>query len=663
MYLLEAPPGTVVDGFIYGHRVLDGKVIVSKQYFWHLLTLVMGWRDITPPWWGRSRSKLGTIKSVLHIHHCAFGDMLFLTSVFKAYAEKYPGVIQTVETNEKGKAILKGNPWVSHLRISKAGTQPADVDEFDDVISYDGMLARSPESELKNVYDLAAEWAGIGIRDQDKRPYMYFEDSEVTAAEELLPSLGIKNNEPYIMLQYDSSSKIRCLPYSTSIDLAEKIAGDGMRIILFGSGDLGTRVSFRCSKCGWRNFFKRPVSMDEIRVQCLCGQDAIVKREQEGTPGLHFLDSGQVPIRTVALLIARAAAFIGPDSSGLHLAACFDRPAMGIFFSFDGDLRTRYYQHALRVQLDVPCGPCFQYGKKACRHNYRSGFALCVEKVTADELYLQFTRLLAGDLSYGMPPFRPSKSRACPVCLSEARRYVRRKKTVCYYECPSCSMIYRDVEIREPLITLQDHRDEFQIMLEATHKQGIATFLHKRFFTPGATVLEVGCGPAHTLAALQNRGWVVHGLDTSSDAVRESEERYPGLAGMITRGALEDFETEEKFTLIWMNKVFERFPEPRDVFRRVYDLLEEGGICALQAHDGDCWRSVRLRSRWDGVITSYAGEHAIFPNEQSLRVLAELTGFQVLAREKGRDPDCLFMTFRKGKGEPRLSPIEIHFSG
>lgn len=646
MYLLESPPGIIGDRIIWGHRIINGRVIVSKQYWWHRF-IHKGFKDITPPGWGRSYAKLGIIKNVLHIHHCAFGDMLFLTPIFEAYARKYPGVIQTVETNKKGALILEGNPSVSHIRISKSGTIPRDVDKFDDVINYDGMLSRYPGSELVNVYDLASEWAGVELSDHDKKPIMYFGDHEKRSVEELLLSLDIREAEPYIMLQYDTSSKIRNIAPQVFTDLAEKLAREGYKVLLFGGGNLGKKVLWICESCGRRNYIRLPDRMNHLHVLCPCGKERTLQRKSGETPGIHFLDSDRVTIRTLALLISKASAFIGPDSSGLHLAACFDRPALGIFFSFDGDLRMRYYRNSRCMQIEVPCGPCFQYGTGPCRNHTSQGYPLCVKHVTADEIFEEFKKLVKGPSLPITVPFRPAQARPCPVCLSEERKYLCRKKMVCYYECIDCSVIYRDIEVKEPSVRICRPYDVFQLKQEERSQRELASILHKRFFKPGAVVLEVGCETLYALDELKKRGWDAYGLDISGALGAELSEKFSRMTGVITRCAFQSFKAEMKFTLVWMNKAFERFHEPREVFQWVYNLLKEDGIFALQVHDGDQWRMSLLKPRWKGVNTSYAGEYSVLPNERSLRFLAELTGFHYIGREPVHDPDCMFIKFHK----------------
>jgi SAM-dependent methyltransferase len=418
-------------------------------------------------------------------------------------------------------------------------------------------------------------------------------------------------------------------------------------VILFGGGNLGKKVQWKCQSCGRTNYTRLPDRMEYLKVLCPCGRDRKVERAQGQAPWPCYLDSDRVTIRILALLIAKASAFIGPDSSGLHLAASFDRPSLGIFFSFDGDLRMRYYRNSRYMQIEVPCGPCFQYGRGPCWKHARDGSPLCVAHVTAGELYGEFTCLLKGQPPPVKAPFQPPEARPCPVCLSVKRKYLGRKGTVCYYECLTCSMIYRSNEVKEPSARVYPLSDISQLRQQERSQLVLAGLLHKRFFCPGAVALEVGCRAPHTLAELKKRGWDVHGLDLEGEAPFGLPGKFPGLEEVITRCTFESFKTDRKFTLIWMNQVFERFHEPLEVFRKVHSLLEDEGIFALHAYDGDQWRVLQFIPRWHGINTSYTGEHSVIPSERSLKLLAALTGFHYLGREPLHDPDCLFIKFQK----------------
>lgn len=648
MYLLMAPRGSTEKGFFYGHQILDGKIVVFKQYWWHLFRL-MGWRDMTPPEWGGNSFKPAGLKKILHVHHCAIGDMLFLTPIFKALAEKYPGIIQTVITRKKGASILEGNPLISEVRIENENPTDDVLAQFDDIINYDGMLTVFPESELMNIYDVAAEWAGIELPDHQKKPEMYFLEEEQEAADALLGSWGFRTEDKYVVMQYDASSNVRNIPQVTVLDLAEKITYDGYKVILFGKGDLRKKVHWRCNSCGRRNFASMGSRINEIKVACTCGASSRVQRGQDRLHGLYFIDSEKVTIRIIALLIKKAAAFVGPDSCGLHLAGCFDTPSLGIFFSFDGDLRVRYYRNVRCMQVDVPCGPCFQHVKRCSRYHNAAGFSRCVEKLTSDSIYQEFASMMRGEYGKRVDPFVPPPARACPLCSSESRYYVCRKKNVCYYECLQCGAFYADREVEEPEQKMENNHDRYSLLIIERRNRNIGRFLHERFYIQGACALEVQCGAGHTLDELQRMGWETEGIDISRERTAECEKRYPSLAGRLSSAAFLDFHTDRCYTLVWMNKVFERFQNPRDVFSRASEILAEGGVFAIQATDGDEWRKDRLNPRWFGINASYAGEYSFIPDEASLRILGRQSDLEFLERETLHEPGFMLLCFRKGR--------------
>jgi ADP-heptose:LPS heptosyltransferase/SAM-dependent methyltransferase len=646
MYLMESPRGRAEEEIVHGHKVVDGRVMLFKQYWWHYFSF-FGWRDITPPGLGRGTIKPQNMKRVLFEHHSAFGDMLFLTPVLRAYAKKYPGVHLRVETSPKGALVLEGNPWVTETALTNGLPEDSFIDKFDDAMNFDGMLPMFPQCELINVYDLFAEWAGIELQDDEKKPELYFHDNEEARADEILTSWGFNERERYVMIQYDASSYIRSIPYATTMKLAEKIAADGYKVILFGRGDLDKKAQWECAKCGTRNFTTLPQKVQKARLTCSCGQHHDYRRPDQAVSGIYFTDSKQVNIRIIALLIRRAAAFIGPDSVGIHLAACFDRPTLGIFFSFDGDLRMRYYRHARCMQIEVPCGPCFQHGRRRCINGTRDGFPRCVENLTAGQIYGEFLKVIGGDYGITARAVIPPQARRCPVCGDEERKYICRKKVICYYECLRCGVIYSGMEATEPAERVARYSEGLLPVMIEMRLRGIALALHKKFFRTGARALEVGCERGFILNELQQKGWEVEGLSRSSSAMEDTLRQYPHLAGKITSGPFPSGVYEKKYTLLWMNKAFERFHEPRAIFSHVHGILEEEGIFALQAHDGDHWREALLRPKWKGINPSYAGENSIIPHEASLRLLGDQAGFECLGKEATHDPECLVIMFRK----------------
>ena len=654
IYMMAAPENYNKFGVVFGHiHLVDGICLVDKQYWWNFLKQ-RGFQDITPANWEKSFAKPDELKRVLHIHYSGYGDMLFLTPVFKAFGEKHPDTIQHLATGAGIAPVTYQNPYLDAYFLENTLAVPHYVEEYNDVINYDTIIASNRESELKNCYDLVEEWAGIAIPDEQKKPDIYLSDTEkAKAKEEFAKKYGVGPDDKIVIIQYSASSSVRSIEIMTAIKTGQAIAEQGYKVFLFGNQpNLSENVFLECPRCGKELRFVTAPTDVNVHTKCIhCQNEMTINCAKKGAAGIQFLE--KYDIRAIMALIYHSSYFIGVDSCGLHIAAAFDIPSLGIFASFDADLRLRYYPKTRWIQKQVGCGPCFLHtglDKPNCRKAKPGKVSPCMQMITVDEIVSEFEKMAKGELWEKPAPFKPIQSiRPCPVCgETKKRKFICRKGQVCYYECP-CQAIYTDQEV--PTVNNGDSYYEGFLELYSPEyvngQKGSAKVLHKKCYREGKInkVLDVGCGIATVLNELQHSGWYVLGLDYSSAARQKNQELYPTV-DVIS----EDFFTltpEESFSLIWMNNVFEHMHQPRKVFEKAWDLLEPDSIFAMQIPDGDIWREKRLVPRWDGVNNSYAGEHSVIHNQQTLCILAEKTGFIPVEVEEVPGPDCLWMYFKK----------------
>jgi 2-polyprenyl-3-methyl-5-hydroxy-6-metoxy-1,4-benzoquinol methylase len=110
-------------------------------------------------------------------------------------------------------------------------------------------------------------------------------------------------------------------------------------------------------------------------------------------------------------------------------------------------------------------------------------------------------------------------------------------------------------------------------------------------------ILDVGCGDARFLLALDPGKWQRTGVDFSGENLRVMGARFPGLrltCGGIQSGELEDSE----FDAITLWHVLEHLPEPEAALRRAAELLSPGGWLFVSLPNLDSLQAAFFRKHW-----------------------------------------------------------------
>jgi len=154
-----------------------------------------------------------------------------------------------------------------------------------------------------------------------------------------------------------------------------------------------------------------------------------------------------------------------------------------------------------------------------------------------------------------------------------------------FARCESCGFVFID-----PVPTAAELEALYPESYNNFHApQGVGAFLLRRYHAhqaarcmrylhPGARFLEVGCGTGALLERLRGQGVDVRGIDLSPAACRLARAR--GLD--VFQGTVEDYETTERFALIFLSHVIEHVPDPVGTIARLTSLLEPGGVIYLE---------------------------------------------------------------------------------
>ena len=178
-------------------------------------------------------------------------------------------------------------------------------------------------SDTESTYDALFRFAGVdpsAVAPEFKRPVFALNKAKIVERDDWLKQIGVQR---YFVLQLTCQDKFRTLPLRLVERVLEVASVEAARI----------KATIFCVK---NSAFSPEIS-------------ALIKK----TPRAVNLEKQLPTVTHFAELIAGASLFIGPDSSGLHFAAAFETPALGLWGSFHPDLRVKYYKNQAHIYHDL----------------------------------------------------------------------------------------------------------------------------------------------------------------------------------------------------------------------------------------------------------------------------------------------------------------------
>lgn len=308
-------------------------------------------------------------KKVCIYRHNAWGDQLMVSALPRYLKTLYPDSIIHLYCHPNVMPLWIGNSFVEGSAIPLP--IPFDVARsYDYHIFYEGMLEGNSEDDQNCCYDDMFEFVGLNdVPDMCKRPYIEARPEDYKCVE----GLGIDLTKPYIVYHAAPANMNRSYPIDASVELVKKLR-DKFKVPVFVVGiDDGGKVMM-CRACQRNPFSEYADVFDDI-------------------PGVVNLVNRTKTFRDLIPIIEKASLVICPDSSILHLAACFPEvPTISMWGLFHPQDRAKYYDNHTAIFKGVVCphAPCRD-------HNFRLPLEQCKDAIGApkDKSDIKYCQVLS----------------------------------------------------------------------------------------------------------------------------------------------------------------------------------------------------------------------------------------------------------------------------
>lgn len=171
-------------------------------------------------------------------------------------------------------------------------------------------------------------------------------------------------------------------------------------------------------------------------------------------------------------------------------------------------------------------------------------------------------------------------------------------------------------------------------------------------------ILEVGCATGAFLVGARELGHAVHGIDVSEWFVNYGRRTY-GLP--ITQGAIDEFETEQRFDLVCCWGAISSLRRPLESLRKIRALLAHDGIWTFNYPSSDSALSRILGKRFGMLKPS----SVVIYNRRSIEFLLQRAGLHDILfhrRDTQRTNIEKIATFLKWR-TPGIIADRLHLNG
>jgi len=291
------------------------------------------------------------------------GDLIFIQPLLKRLKSLYPTCKITFCTANRNTPILKTFP---KGLVDYIGSLPFSLDilkNHDYHLTFEGAIERCQESHTLDCYKIFQKMAGVDFDVEDYIP-------ELIPNNDIIEEYKGKIPEKVVMIQPRASSIIRTLSFKKLIELATKVSEAGFVA--------GIQDSFENSN-NLQGFIDKNLS--NVNVFNLAN---LSKTISHGVVNAYYCVGS-----------------ISTDSAFTHINAALNKPVVGLYGPFKGELRMKYYKTGDWVNLsdsgwnECKRCPCFIHENNMLKCPYISSKndPKCMDSLDIDTAIEKFLKL------------------------------------------------------------------------------------------------------------------------------------------------------------------------------------------------------------------------------------------------------------------------------
>ncbi len=233
----------------------------------------------------------------------------------------------------------------------------------------------------------------------------------------------------------------------------------------------------------------------------------------------------------------------------------------------------------------------------------------------------------------------------CPICEASFGKLLFVKKERSFYACKRCSLRlqwplpsqdelaeYYDREFAQGMYRDFTQARSMKIMTAKARLKNVLAWVK-----PVGRWLDVGCADGVFVSTAAESGIQASGIELSEVAVEQAIQENLN----VQRARIEDLPSEPKYDCITAFDVIEHVLDPRHFLQEVSAKLMPNAICVLSLPNVASIFSRVMGRFWWFYIPE---EHLHYFSPQTIRTLAEQTGFEVVHCGRATKP----LTFEYG---------------